>query len=771
MARLTAGIVLPGGFIIPPKGNVLWGADDGWGWTTVGVPSGGPPWTTHPGIERPQMLNRKMAIRNNHTDFGSTIGLPPSDAAVMPMVTWGSQGNKFPVLPSSQNPLLVSPSGDKSGYVKGGHTYYGYDRILQGQFDATITAALTAASSASSNTVLFRPWQEQNIAAMNAYGAYQGSTLAAGQAKFIAAWQYVHGFLSTLGITNLAFLWCASEDAGSADYALNATGYYPGDAYVDVIALDLYRHDFVGSVDVFYDFALTRGKPFMISEAGFESTQAAMVTETQHAIEGKIAGTSTSGNYDECFAYVYWNHQGVKAAWTNLIDDGAGMLAAFQSFTGDPVFTATATYSSGGDSTPPTGPTALSATGISNTQVLLAWSGAADNVGVDHYQVWRAGAKIADPVTATSYTDSGLAKNTSYVYQVKAVDAAGNVSTTGATATGKTLDQSGGGTSSAGLVQTAGNHSTTTVTSLSVTPGAHTTAGNMLVLVFQGNTKATNVSGVADSALNGGWVNLGVTQSGEASSHLEVWGCPNAASVSSVTVSVGTAEKMAAMLLEVTGIVTTSPVDVAVGSDDSNVSGVHTTGNAVTTHAADFLIAACAFGASGGAPFTPGTPPAWQETPDVAGSGASLAVATLDVTKTGTYNCTFAANGSAQAVAGLGIVALKAASSGGGGGGGGGGAIAAQINYARWIILCTVCGNGVPAPLGTANITCPECGTAWSPTYPSNHDQIAQLLAYRPSQDLISWTANQSASDLAAQNRANGWLPAPSTVTASETIR
>jgi hypothetical protein len=85
------------------------------------------------------------------------------------------------------------------------------------------------------------------------------------------------------------------------------------------------------------------------------------------------------------------------------------------------------------DTTAPTAPTGLTATGTTN-QVQLAWTAASDNVAVVRYNVYRSTTagftpsavnRIAQPAT-TSYTDPGLAGG-DYFYRVTAEDAAGNI--------------------------------------------------------------------------------------------------------------------------------------------------------------------------------------------------------------------------------------------------------------------------------------------------------------------------------------------------------
>jgi len=86
------------------------------------------------------------------------------------------------------------------------------------------------------------------------------------------------------------------------------------------------------------------------------------------------------------------------------------------------------------DTVAPSAPAGLSATAASASQINLAWSASTDNIGVTGYRVERcqgAGcttfAQIAAPA-GTTFSDTGLAASTSYSYQVRAVDAAGNLS-------------------------------------------------------------------------------------------------------------------------------------------------------------------------------------------------------------------------------------------------------------------------------------------------------------------------------------------------------
>jgi glucose/arabinose dehydrogenase/PKD repeat protein len=96
------------------------------------------------------------------------------------------------------------------------------------------------------------------------------------------------------------------------------------------------------------------------------------------------------------------------------------------------------------DSTPPTAPSDLEAS-ANGTVVTVTWSAATDDVGVVDYRVERcesAGCSTFAEVAsggALSYTDSGLLPNTTYVYRVRAMDAAGNLGLYSDTASATTL--------------------------------------------------------------------------------------------------------------------------------------------------------------------------------------------------------------------------------------------------------------------------------------------------------------------------------------------
>ena len=84
------------------------------------------------------------------------------------------------------------------------------------------------------------------------------------------------------------------------------------------------------------------------------------------------------------------------------------------------------------DTTPPSQPTGLAVSNVSQTGLTLSWTPSTDNVGVSQYDVYKGGSKVAT-VSSASNALTGLTCATSYSLGVVARDAAGNSSAQAAT--------------------------------------------------------------------------------------------------------------------------------------------------------------------------------------------------------------------------------------------------------------------------------------------------------------------------------------------------
>ncbi len=98
------------------------------------------------------------------------------------------------------------------------------------------------------------------------------------------------------------------------------------------------------------------------------------------------------------------------------------------------------------DTQPPSQPGNLGAVSATGTQVNLSWTASTDDVGVTGYLIERCQGAVCSSfaqiatVTATTYSDFGLAVNTSYSYRVRAKDAAAHTSLYSNVATVVTVD-------------------------------------------------------------------------------------------------------------------------------------------------------------------------------------------------------------------------------------------------------------------------------------------------------------------------------------------
>lgn len=113
-------------------------------------------------------------------------------------------------------------------------------------------------------------------------------------------------------------------------------------------------------------------------------------------------------------------------------------IAAFDAAGNVSAQSAPATASTLADTTPPSVPANLAATGVSTSQVNLSWAASTDNVAVTAYLVFRDGVQVAT-TTSLSYADTGLAASTTYAYTVAARDGAGNTSAQSAPVNGTTM--------------------------------------------------------------------------------------------------------------------------------------------------------------------------------------------------------------------------------------------------------------------------------------------------------------------------------------------
>lgn len=169
-------------------------------------------------------------------------------------------------------------------------------------------------------------------------------------------------------------------------------------------------------------------------------------------------------------------------------------------------------------------PTGLAASNVTQTSTVLNWAAATGGGAADNYIVTRNGVDLA-PVTATTFSDSGLAPSTTYTYQVRAHNSAGDstkgnavsittqapavqapaapssLSATSVTATSFILNWaagSGGGTVSSYVVSGSGGVATQTVGASTFSASFNNLSPNTDYVM---SVRATNQAGSASSSL------------------------------------------------------------------------------------------------------------------------------------------------------------------------------------------------------------------------------------------------------------------------------
>lgn len=208
-------------------------------------------------------------------------------------------------------------------------------------------------------------------------------------------------------------------------------------------------YDTAAEINAYFDAFRTAGLPLVVGEFGHNHSDGdpdenTIMAQAQARGLGYI-GWSWSGNSSDV-AYLDMTNSFNPASltpWGERFLNGAnGVRQTSREAT---IFGG----GGGGDTEPPSTPGTPAASGVTSTGLTLTWTASADNVGVTGYDVYRAlgsgSFALAGSAAAATYTDSGLTPSTTYRYQVRAKDAAGNASAASGIAT-VTTGAGGGGT-------------------------------------------------------------------------------------------------------------------------------------------------------------------------------------------------------------------------------------------------------------------------------------------------------------------------------------
>ena len=225
--------------------------------------------------------------------------------------------------------------------------------------DAIITAAAQALKQYPGPVMLRWFWEFNQLNKnQTCRGDTGGKPTQQVYSDFIAAWQHIYSVFQTAGATNVVFVWNPGSYSSGGNN--DPHSYYPGNAYVDWLAVDTYQNGttstFVEDFDLFYkDFSQSAygGKPILVGENGSPNYSQYSVEAQASYLQGVLAAIQ-AGRYPLLKAYDYFDSQGVDTKGilnTWLLDDnnghGNGGLAAMKVLGASASFATPAVLTSG----------------------------------------------------------------------------------------------------------------------------------------------------------------------------------------------------------------------------------------------------------------------------------------------------------------------------------------------------------------------------------------------------------------------------------------
>ena len=310
---LSLVLVACGGGAAPASGSTAMGPGQG---STAGA--GRPVTTTGPGVAVgvfvpfphtvrtsfapvSALLDRlhwRPAILQGFYDWQRATGqmIPfPADFAsyaaahgAVPMITWQPAQGQVGTAATAQQPAFA------------------LSRIASGAYDGYLTQYATAVK-AYRGPVYLRLMHEMNGSYYPWGAGVDGNT----PAEYVTAFRHVVDIFRRVGATNAQFVWCvAAQVAGPP-----LSGYFPGDRYVDWVAMDGYNRDLGGTPK---SFAAIFGPDYRILTA--LSSRPVMVAETG-SVEDPTDPTAKARWITDAFASIPTSFPRMKAV---VFFDGAG---------------------------------------------------------------------------------------------------------------------------------------------------------------------------------------------------------------------------------------------------------------------------------------------------------------------------------------------------------------------------------------------------------------------------------------------------------------
>lgn len=207
-----------------------------------------------------------------------------------------------------------------------------FSQILAGRYDEYIRAS-AAAAARWHRPIYIRFGHEMNLPGSLFGPGRSGNT----PSSFIAAWRHVVTIFRRAGAWNVEWVWSPNVDC---ERHCPFVAFYPGDAWVDWVALDGYNYGAVHS-DVWLTFARIFGPPYsLVSRL---TSKPMMIAETSSSDQGGSKaewilgmGQALASNFTRVRAIV-WFQRVKEADWR--INSSPQALVAFRTLVRSPLFT------------------------------------------------------------------------------------------------------------------------------------------------------------------------------------------------------------------------------------------------------------------------------------------------------------------------------------------------------------------------------------------------------------------------------------------------
>jgi hypothetical protein len=205
-----------------------------------------------------------------------------------------------------------------------------YRSVLDGSQDALITHA--AQSIAAYRQPLFIRWAWEMNGSWYAWG---GAKNGDRPADFVAAWRHIHDIFVANHATNVAWVWGPNYESLPKESWNDAANYYPGDDYVDWVAVSGYFVKYQTCDSLFGALEKRFGarKPIMIAETGALDKDVVTKPERIRQLGAWIIDHPSVG------ALVWFDTDTDHGSGKNWrIDSSPAALEAYRGLATDPVF-------------------------------------------------------------------------------------------------------------------------------------------------------------------------------------------------------------------------------------------------------------------------------------------------------------------------------------------------------------------------------------------------------------------------------------------------